>query len=656
MSKSICLGNDRVLIALDDFGQLYDCYYPYVGLENHTMGRFTHKIGFWVNKNGDKKFSWLDSGEWQIKVSYQEDAMATKIIAKNSRLELEVSFEDVVYNEKDIFIRNLEITNCALEDQKVRVFFNQQFNIYESFRGDTAIYDHQEKVIIHYKGDRAFLINAHTEFNPNFDDYSVGLFEIEGKEGTYKDAEDGELAKNNVDHGLVDSTIGLHLDLKSKQAGKLSYWMIMDKTISKCKELNAYVLERGAKNIAKSTVNYWKAWINKNKIDFGSLSKKYIDLLKQSLLIVETHAGGNGAIIASGDSHLLKMGRGSYSYIWTRDGAMIILPLIEAGYYHTPKNFFKFCAKVVTEEGFMLHKYRADTTLGSSWHPYVRGCQTELPIQEDETALVVYAFWQYYKETKDLEFVEQNYDRLIRNPAKFMVEYIDDTYFLPKSTYDLWEEKFGISTFTVATVYAALVAASNFARVLGKTNEEHLYLSTAQKIKQSLIKHLWIEKEGLFVKLVNLGRNELFYDKTIDISSLHGLLEFGVLEAEDPKIQRFVALIEDRIACKNDVGGICRYQDDYYFRVSYDTPGNPWIITCLWLARYYIKKANSLKDLEPAYYWIDWVIAHAQPSGVLSEQINPLTGLQMSATPLIWSQSEYIKTILDLSKKEAELK
>jgi GH15 family glucan-1,4-alpha-glucosidase len=76
----------------------------------------------------------------------------------------------------------------------------------------------------------------------------------------------------------------------------------------------------------------------------------------------------------------------------------------------------------------------------------------------------------------------------------------------------------------------------------------------------------------------------------------------------------------------------------------------------LWLARYYIKKAKSLKDLEPAYHWIDWVIAHAQPSGVLSEQINPLTGLQMSATPLIWSQSEYIKTILDLSKKEAELK
>ena len=38
-----------------------------------------------------------------------------------------------------------------------------------------------------------------------------------------------------------------------------------------------------------------------------------------------------------------------------------------------------------------MHKYRPDKSLGSSWHPWVRNGKPELPIQEDETALVIYA-------------------------------------------------------------------------------------------------------------------------------------------------------------------------------------------------------------------------------------------------------------------------
>ena len=45
------------------------------------------------------------------------------------------------------------------------------------------------------------------------------------------------------------------------------------------------------------------------------------------------------------------------------------------------------------------------------------------------------------------------------------------------------------------------------------------------------------------------------------------------------------------------------------------------------------------------------MLKYAQKSGVLSEQINPQTGEQMSATPLTWSQAEYAKTILDLDEK-----
>ena len=39
--------------------------------------------------------------------------------------------------------------------------------------------------------------------------------------------------------------------------------------------------------------------------------------------------------------------------------------------------------------------------------------------------------------------------------ADFLSSCIDDTTGLPKPSYDLWEERFNISTYTAATVYAS---------------------------------------------------------------------------------------------------------------------------------------------------------------------------------------------------------
>ena len=36
-----------------------------------------------------------------------------------------------------------------------------------------------------------------------------------------------------------------------------------------------------------------------------------------------------------------------------------------------------------------MHKYRSDSSLGSSWHGWIVNGHPELPIQEDETALIL---------------------------------------------------------------------------------------------------------------------------------------------------------------------------------------------------------------------------------------------------------------------------
>ncbi len=641
MAKSFTLGNGDMLVGLDQYGQVYDLYFPLVGQENQTGGDLVHKIGIYV----DDSFSWFGEEGWKISPVLPSSGSCSRFQAVHEVKKVTILMEDVVYNESCIFIRKFTVTNNGSAKRVIKLFINHQFEIYESKRGDTAYYDPQRKAIIHHKGRRIFLINAMTH-TVGIDDYSVGLFAIEGKEGTYKDAEDGVLEKNPIEHGFVDSVISFTLDINAGKSETVYYWITISKFMKEAQEMNNYVIEKTPAYLMETTNDYWNAWVNRQKFSFYGLDESISDLFRKSLLIIRSHLDNRGAVIASCDSDILKNGRDTYSYMWPRDGAFTVMALDKAGYTNVTKNFFRFCNDVITDDGYFMHKYRADQSIGSSWHPWVREGELSLPIQEDETALIIYALWHHYAKSKDLEFIEKVYNSLIRKAADFMTRYIDESTGLPKPSYDLWEEKYGVSTFTAASVYGGLIGASRFAGLLGKDRGELLYQTFAEKIKKGILDYLYDEKDGYFYKLLYKKGKEERIDKTLDVSSIYSLYAFDLLDISDEKIEKSIKLAHDKLQIKTQIGGFPRYEDDYYYRVSKETPGNPWIITTLWIAQYYIKKAKQEKDLNPVVDWLHWACSHALPSGILSEQINPLNGEQLSASPLVWSHAEYVVTVL----------
>src|SRR3990167_5779134 len=109
MPKSLVLGNGNILICLDRFAQVRDFYFPYVGLENQTSGWFDHKIGVWC----DGKFHWFGDGSWTITVLSEKETLAGIVTATNDDLELRIYMRVVVYNEKNIFLRELTVNNLA---------------------------------------------------------------------------------------------------------------------------------------------------------------------------------------------------------------------------------------------------------------------------------------------------------------------------------------------------------------------------------------------------------------------------------------------------------------------------------------------------------------------------------------------------------------
>ena len=131
-----------------------------------------------------------------------------------------------------------------------------------------------------------------------------------------------------------------------------------------------------------------------------------------------------------------------------------------------------------------------------------------------------------------------------------------------------------------------------------------------------------------------------------------------MLAPDDPLVIRMMETVRDRLWVKTDVGGLARYENDYYHQITNNiavVPGNPWFICTLWLAEWYIAKATSLEDLVPAKEILLWVEQRRLESGCLAEQVHPFTNAPLSVSPLTWSHATVVMTVNAYVDKYAQL-
>jgi len=648
-----------MLITFDSIYQLKDIYFPYVGSENHSPGDI-NRTGIWI----DGQFAWLSDDAWRRSIEYEPDSIVTRISLEHDGLQVRLVCNDAVDFDRTIFFRRFRATNLAPRPREIRMFFHYDLHIEGNEVGDTFAYHPHLGALIAYKRRRYFLMNGQigdgTAHHVGISSWATGLKEIDGLEGTWRDAEDGELSRNPIAQGSVDGTMALHaLAVPAGEQVTFHHWLAIAETYGDAHGLDDLVRERGPGIFISRTLDYWRLWINKEPIDAADLDDRLLEQYKRSLLIIRTQIDNHGAIIAANDTDILRFARDTYSYMWPRDGSLVATALIKAGHHATAANFFKFCADAMTAGGYLLHKYNPDGSLGSSWHPWMDSAGREqLPIQEDETALVLYALWEHYKKYRDVEFIQPLYRRIITVAADFMCRYRDPATKLPLTSYDLWEERHGIHAFTVGAVWAGLRAAANFTELFGESRRSAMYNAVAEEIHQAAGKYLWAPDLNRFLRMINFTPDgTLIRDETVD-SSLFGLWYFGMLAPRDPRIESTVAAIRDRLWIKTGVGGCARYENDYYQRwqdVPGSVPGNPWFICTLWLAQYGIAAAQSMMELNDSRQILQWVCDHSFRSGVLAEQAHPMTGAPLSVSPLTWSHATFCLAFEEYVRRWHEL-
>lgn len=658
MPRNLPLGNGQLLVAFDRTHQIHDLYYPHVGQKNHALGH-PFRMGVWVSG----QFRWLDDKDWERDLRYRPHTLVSDVRLVHPDLDVEIQATEAVDFHENLLMRRFDVRIPSGKAREVRLFFHHDFHIDQNEVGDTTYYEPQRRSVFHYKGKNWFMLNGAVEtdqapFDPEdrtkagialgVHQWACGLKEIHDFQGTWRDAEDGVLSGNDVAHGSVDSTIGFTVKVLEGETKKIWTWMAVAPDFEQVVGINRDVRKRGPDFYLERTEAFWKLWLDSHLPEQKNLPDGVSQLYGRSLLIIRTQIDQGGAILAANDSDISTAVRDTYSYMWPRDGALVANALTRAGYVDLPRAFFEFCRRVLTREGYLLHKYNPDGSLASSWHPWTREGKKTLPIQEDETALTLWTLWEHFQRFGDVYFIKPLYRSMICPMADFLADYRDPDTGLPFPSYDLWEERYGILGWTSGATFGGLQAGAKFAEAFGEEEAAENYRKAAEEVKAGVDKHLWLSEKNRFARMVNHNPDGTWeIDPVID-ASLVGLWQFGMYDAEDPKIVATMDAIRDRLWVKTDVGGVARYEEDDYHQVSHDfddIPGNPWFITTLWLAEWYAVTARDRDGLDQSLELLAWVAARSLDSGVLAEQVNPYTNEPLSVSPLTWSHAAYVSTV-----------
>lgn len=602
-----------MLINFDEKGRITDIYYPYIGMENQTAGN-PIRLAIWDGKN-----LFLDE-EWKTNVSYLDDANIVEITSVIQNAKLNITSYNFLDTDDAIYYSIIKIINNDSIQKNIKLFFIHDINLYANPFGDTAFYDPYSFAIVHYKSKRYLGFKAFTSTS-TFSEYNVGKGDLIG------DLYDGYLSLNGIDNGDVNSSIGIEMKIEPNSFLKLYYIIVAARNLEELRNIFRKINFASVETSFTLTYMFWKNWLKKSQIKNMSLDN--INKIYQvSLLTIRNHMDINGSIIASSDFSFVKVYGDSYQYCWPRDAAIAAYALDIAGYKELALRHFNFIMNVASSEGFLYHKYNPNTTLASSWHPWFYKGKRIYPIQEDETALEVWAIASHYERYMDIDELTQLYKRFVKPALRFMITFMEEG--LPKPSFDLWEERHGIHIYTISTIYGALVKGAKLARDMGDEILSEDLVDTAGLLKEVTLKRMTYN--GRFIRRIDEDGNQ---DLTVD-ASLYSPAFFGLIDPKDPIMVRTINEIESKLKVN---GGIIRYENDMYQRRKKQP--NPWLITTLWLAEYYADVNNKSKALE----YIMWTVNRALPTGFLPEQVDPETFEPASVTPLVWSHAEFIIAI-----------
>ena len=601
-------------------GALVEFFYP-----NYT------KDHLWDSYNGifyDNKLSWFhDTNLVNQEITEDSGIIVSEFKTKDNKLQMKTS--DVAMRDNDTLVRHLEIKNNSTETIKdLKTFFYEFLTVDYIGAGDTLEYDKENGYLIHKSPNAVFIIGA--EKTP--EQFQCGgaenLIPLAKTYDARKDSEDGKLKNNDKSKagiGLgVNGNLGHNItELKPNEKFEISYYISVGKDFYSAQNNFSKAKNVSWENVKKADLSYWKNWLSKAKKP--NVSKEIDKVYRRALITMKQNTANSGAIIAA--PVLLSP---VYSFTWPRDGCISAHAYMEAGYTQEAKNFIDFIVKQQKPNGGWAVNFFMD----GSKPLWDFGDDKN---EHDQVGTVLWAINQYYKKTKDINWLREKFDAVKRG-SEFLMRFTTDKNLLSPCR-DLWELNTDKSwTFTNAAAFAGLKSASEIANILGQKDLKTKYGEHSEKIKKAIYDNLWNEDGQYYIRGIDPANNKK--DLAVESANLGLTYPFEVFEAKDPRIVSTVNKIDTEL--KSGQNGIKRYTGDQYY------DGQPWPATTDWLAIYFAKVGNKAKAEQLHQSITNY--AYSTNSLLLGEQFDENKKIWVSSLPLTWSEAKYVLATLEIYK------
>src|SRR5260370_480033 len=510
--------------------------------------------------NGNDVLSWLTDDPWIRKQRFLPDSTILETSFANPD-GIQVKATDLVLPNKDALVRIFEVVNGASEPSKISLLYYNDFDIAETPLGDACYYDEKTDSVVSYKRHYWFAYGADKPSSQQ----QCGVHE-EGSDA-FVDAKDGQLGGNSLalHAGLKGVNSCLKWDLGELNPG-LREQLVVLMSFGHNKQQALEILEDSRHSSLAEMVNdvnrYCQDWLRRNKATV--VHEQWRELLRRSLLTLQTLVSPDlGGIVAAPTLDP------DYRYVWSRDATYVAYALDRCGYNQDAAAFYKWCKDVQQPDGGWAQRYHVEKSPGPSWGE-----------QEDQCATILWGIGQHHNLTKDEEFLSDMWPTVKKGVAHLLRNRDSETGLVGPS-FDLWEEKQALHTYTNAAAAAALRESAKIASTLGYEILSKSWSDESKKLREAILKHLWDDQSDRFLKSVNP------HDSSIDTAILGITYPFRLLEPDDPRILSSSRQIENAFAHASE--GIGRYPVDTYHG------GNPWFITTLWMALYRCQQGGHEK-------------------------------------------------------------
>lgn len=607
------IGNRKMMAVMTSNGEMQKLWWPRLDVFQQI-----DEWNFAISIDGYTNLLWLhDDMEWDFVQKYLDDSPIVLTKGRHKVLPISWQFIDFILPDKDVLIRRINIKNDSEKKMSIKLWQYSNFPIDERYRYNTTQYIDDIDGILHYRANTAIGLCSSKK---------ISAFQCGGDvksqiKGLNLAGEDQNMSSQGAvmwDYNTVYPQEDICIDI----------YLIADTSIEKIFKTMSSLKIRNTSDVQNDVCKYWHdIYFERNHIDI--YNKKLNKLYNRSIMVFHLLSQSDlGSILAAPEVDEDFLYCGGYGFCWGRDAAYITCAIDAAGYYDMVDKFYEWTISAQSADGSWAQRHYLDGSIAPNWG-----------IQIDETGSVLWGIWEHYKITKDKQFLSKMWPS-IKKGAEFLISYLDDYTGLPSDSYDLWEERVAEHTYSAAAVYGGFIGASNIAAEMGFDAEAKGWTKNAIDIKKAIEKWCWDEETGYFLRSIKVD-GEIHKDHIVDISVLGLVYPFKVLDANDKRIRATVKVIEDRLWSLK-VGGIKRYENDVY------RGGNPWILTTLWLTYYYtlIDENDRAKEL------FGWVVDHATPMGLFSEQIHRNTGKPAWVVPLTWSHAMFILTLRGLLDKE----